>query len=265
MGGLVVLNGDMTTRPTPLLTLVAAVLAGLAVLLPAAASAQTVQLGETTTPLSAPACPKNSSLANCHIVLTRTTALQMMSDSVINPMRVNQQGWITSFTVGLSRLVAKPTERAGIIKGLDSRYGGAPELAISVLAPQPGNTYKLVAQSGVYNLTPFLGQLLQQPMSLPPRFSSFTALPVLRGEVIGLTVPTWAPVLALDLPNTQFSYRQSRRANCNNPASVQTAETRVGGAATFGCYYAGTRLEYGATEVVDTKVPRTYVGQTVLR
>jgi hypothetical protein len=257
--------GDMTTRFTPLLATMAAALAGLAVLLPATASAQTVQLGQTTTPLSAPACPKQSSLANCHIVLTRTTALQMMSDAVINPMRVNQQGWIVSFTVGLSRLVAKPKERAGIIKGLDSRYGGAPELAISVLAPEPGNTYKLVAQSGVYNLTPFLGQLLQQPMSIPPRFSSFTALPVLRGDVVALTVPTWAPVLALDLPGSQFSYRQSRRANCNNPASAQTAQTHIGGSAAFGCYYAGTRLEYGATEVLDTKVPKSFVGDGVRR
>jgi len=257
--------GDMTTRLTPLFALIAAALAGLAVLMPAAASAQTVQLGQTTTPLSAPACPKQSSLANCHIVLTRTTALQMMSDAVINPMRVNQQGWIVSFTVGLSRLVAKPSERAGIIKGLNSRYGGAPELAVSVLQPEPGNTYKLVAQSGVYDLTPFLGQLLQQPMSVPPRFSSFTALPVLRGDVVALTVPTWAPVLALDLPGSQFSYRQSRRANCNNPASAQTAQTHIGASATFGCYYAGTRLEYGATEVLDTKVPKTYVGQSVRR
>jgi len=255
----------MTTRLTPLLATIAAALAGLAVAMPAAASAQTVQLGQTTTPLSAPACPKKSSLADCHIVLTRTTALQMMSDAIINPMRVNQQGWITSFTVGLSRLVAKPKERAGIIKGLDTRYGGAPELAISVLEPEPGNRYKLVAQSGVYNLTPFLGQLLEQPMSLPPRFSSFTALPVIRGDVIGLTVPTWAPVLALDLPNGQFSYRQSRRANCNNPAAAQTAQTHVGVEATYGCYYAGTRLEYGATEIVDTKVPKTYVGQSVRR
>jgi hypothetical protein len=258
--------GYMTIRLSPLLALTAAVLVGLAALLPAAASAQTVQLGQTTTPLSAPACPKQSSLADCHIVLTRTTAVQVMSDSVISPMRVNQQGWIVSFTVGLSRLVAKAKERAGIVKGLDSRYGGAPEIAISVLQPGPGNTYKLVAQSATYSITPFLGQLLQQPMSLPPRFSSFTALPVIRGDVIGLTVPTWAPVLALDLPDDQFSYRQSRRANCNNPAAAQTAQSRVGDSTAYGCYYAGTRLEYGATEVVDTKAPKaSMVGESVLR
>jgi hypothetical protein len=248
--------GQMTTRLTSLFALVTAVLAGLVVLLPATASAQTVQLGQTASPLAVPSCPAGKSLAACKIVLTRTTALQMTSDAVINPARVNRQGWIVSFTVGLSRLVAKATERAAIIKSLDSRYGGQPQLAISVLEPQPGNTYKLIAQSGTYTLTPFLGQLMQQPMSLPPRFTSFTALPVFRGDVVALTVPTWAPVLALNLPNGRFAYRQSRRANCNNPAASQTAQTHVGGAATYGCYYAGTRLEYGATEIVDTKAPR---------
>jgi|SRR5579875_107171 len=257
--------GQMTTRPTLRYALLAAICAAFAVLLPATASAQTVQLGQTATPLSAPACPKHTALKNCRIVLTRTTALQVTSDAVINPMRVNQQGWVVSFTVGLSRLVPKPSERAAIIKGLDSQYGGSPELAISVLQPEPGNAYKLVAQSATYTLTPFLGQLLQQPMSLPPRFSSFTALPVFRGDVIALTVPTWAPVLALDLPNSRFSYRQSRRANCNNPAASQTAQTRIGSAGRYGCYYAGTRVEYGATEIVDTKVPRKYVGQAERR
>jgi hypothetical protein len=257
--------GQMTTRLSPLFALVAGVSAALAVLLPATASAQTVQLGQTATPLSAPACPKHTALKNCKIVLTRTTALQVTSDAVINPMRVNRQGWVVSFTVGLSRLVAKASERAAIIKGLDGQYGGAPQIAISVLQPEPGNSYKLVAQSATYTLTPFLGQLLQQPMSLPPRFTSFTALPVFRGDVIALTVPTWAPVLALQLPNSRFSYRQSRRANCNRPAASQTAQTHVGRAGTYRCYYAGTRVEYGATEIVDTKPPRKYAGQTVRR
>ena len=255
----------MTTRLTTLSALVATALAGLAALLPGAAAAQTVQLGQTATPLSAPSCPKKTSLANCNIVLTRTTAVQVTSDAVINPMRVNQQGWIVSFTVGLSRLVPKAKERATIIKGLDARYGGAPELALSVLEPEPGNTYKLVAQSGVYGVTPFLGRLLQQPMSVPPRFTTFTALPVYRGDVVALTVPTWAPVLSLDLPRGRFSYRQSRRANCNHPAATQTAQTHVGGTGTYGCYYAGTRLEYGATEITDTKVPRHYAGKAARR
>ncbi len=233
--------------------------AGLAAL-PSAASAQTVQLGETTTPIVAPSCPQGVSLNNCKILLTKTTAVQQVSDGIINPTRVNQQGWVVSFSVGLSRLVASKSSRASIIKGADARFGGAPELALTVLKPGPGNTFTVAAESGVYPLTPFLGQVLQQPLSLPPRFTAFTALPVYRGDVIGITIPTWAPVLALNLPGSQFGYRQSRRANCNNTANSQTAQARVGSTAQYGCYYARTRVEYSATEITDTKTPRRYVG-----
>jgi hypothetical protein len=247
--------GIMKRRPI-LPTAVAAAcvaLGALAALLPAAASAQAVELGQTTTPLLAPSCVKGDSLANCKIVLTRTTGIEASSDGVINPTRVNREGWIVSFTVGLSRLVASPSKRAAIIKNLDGLYGGAPELALSVLKPGPDNTYTVVSESGTYPLLPYLGQLLEQPLSIPPSFTTFTALHVIRGEVIGLTVPTWAPVLSYDLSTSDFSYRQSRKANCNNPASAQTAQTKPGETATYGCDYTGTRMQYSATEIVDPK------------
>jgi hypothetical protein len=226
---------------------------GLAVALPTGAEADTVELGATPSPVVAPACVKGDSLANCKIVLTRTTGIEASSDGLINPTRVNRQGWIVSFTVGLSNLVGSRSQRAAIIKNLDGLYGGEPELALTVLKPGPNNTFTVAAQSGTYPLLPFLGQVLEQPLSLPPRFTSFTALPVIRGEVIGLTVPTWAPVLSYDLPTAQFSYRQSRRANCNSPAATQTAATKTGVTKTFGCDYTGTRMQYTATEITDTK------------
>ena len=257
--------GEMTTRPTPRFALLAALLTGLAVLLPATASARIVELGQTTSPVVAPACPKNVSLKNCDIVLTRTTAVETLSDGVIEPTRVNQQGWVVAFSVGLSRLVSSKTARASIVKGLDSRFGGGPEIALTVLKPGGDNTYTVAAESRPFPLTSFLGQVLQEPLAQPPSFSAFTALPVFRGDIIGITIPTWAPVLSLDLPANQFSYRQSRRANCNHTAAGQTAQTRVGGSAQYGCYYANTRVQYTATEIVDAKVPRNEIGSGVRR
>jgi hypothetical protein len=247
----------MKTRPLAVL----AAIAGLAVLLPATASAQAVELGQTTTPIVRPVCTKGTSLANCKIVLARTTAVETSSDAVINPVRVNRQGWVVAFTVGLSRLVPNSKNRLSIIKNLDGEFGGPPELALTVLQPGKNSTYTVAAQSGTYQLLPFLGQVLQEPLSLPPKFSSFTALPVIRGDVIALTVPTWAPVLSYNLAANQFSYRQSRRANCNNPAANNTAQVKVGDSANYRCYYTGTRVEYTATEITATKVPRTYVGK----
>ena len=81
------------------------------------------------------------------------------------------------------------------------------------------------------------------------------------GEVVALTVPTWAPVLTFDLTATQFSYRQSRRAKCTAaPTSVQ-AQTAIGAGAHYGCSYAGTRVEYSATEITTPVAELTDPGR----
>ena len=185
----------------------------------------------------------------------------MMSDAVINPMRVNQQGWIVSFTVGLSRLVAKPKERAGIIKGLDSRYGGAPEIASACCSPEPGNTYKLVAQSGVYN-----AHAVPRPAAAAADVAAAAgsrASPRCRCSEV-----TWSRS-----PSPRG--RRCWRSTCR-PASSPIA--RAGGptattplpprrprrmsarAAAFGCYYAGTRSSTARPRSLDTQgATKTYV------
>lgn len=260
--------GMMKRRPIlpGALCALTAALGTLAALAPADASAQPaspVQIGQTTTPIVAPRCVKGDTLANCKIVLTRTTGVEASSDGVINPTRVNREGWIVSFDVGLSRLVGKASKRKKIIKGLNAQYGGAPELALSVLKPGPNNTFTVVEQSPTYQLQSYLGQVLEQPLSVPPKFSSFTALHVIRGEILGLTVPTWAPVLSYGLSTSAFAYRQSRRANCNNPAASQTARTRDGETATYNCYYTGTRIQYSASEITNPKAPSRSELQTL--
>jgi hypothetical protein len=253
-----VFNASMTKR---LLLALAGALSALtaAVTLPGAASAQEVQLGQTTTPLVAPSCPSGTAASQCTIILTRTTAVQTVSDSVINPTRVNQPGWIVSFTVGLSRLSSKPATEKSYLKKLDESYGGTPQLQLTVLKPGPKNTYTVQAQSGVYHVTPFLGQVLQEPLSLPNTFQTFTALPVKRGDVIALSVPTWAPVLTYDLASADFGYRQSRSSDCKNSASTETAQSHVGQSTAYRCGYTGTRVEYSATEITNTPYPKTYV------
>ncbi len=131
---------------------------------------------------------------------------------------------------------------------------------LTVLKPGPNNKYTVAAQSPTYHLLPFLGQVLQEPISLPPSFTTFTALPVKKGEVIGLTVLTWAPVLTYNLTANKFSYRQSRRANCTHAAASQTAQLTVGATQQYLCNYTGTRVQYSATEVVNQPYPKTYVG-----
>ena len=225
---------------------------------PGPAAAKLVELGRTS-PIAAPACPKGVAAANCNIVLTRTTALQSISDGVGYPTKVKQNGWLVSFTVGLSQLSSRASTDRNLLHGLDQRFGGTPQLIISVLRPGPRNQFSVVAQSATFHLIPFLGQVLQQPLSLPPSFTQFTALPVKAGDVIALTIPTWAPVLSYNLSASKFAYRQSRMANCTHIPGSQTAQLAVGTKTRYLCNYTGTRVEYSASEVVNTPYPRKFV------
>jgi hypothetical protein len=256
-----VFNQAMLKRfslPHALIWLAPVALLAAALALPTAASAAVVQIGQTKTPLTAPACPKGTSTSTCKIVLERTTAIQTKSDGASNPTVIKQDGWIVAFTVGLSRLSSDAKTVHSLLHGLDTDYGGTPQLALTVLKPGAKNTYTVRAQSGSYHLIPFLGQVLTEPLSMPPKFSAFTALAVKKGDVLALTVPTWAPILTYNLSASQFAYAQSRTQNCNSAAGGQTAQTKVGSSARYGCAYTGTRVQYSATEVTNVPYPKHY-------
>jgi hypothetical protein len=239
----------------------AAGVSALGLILPGAASAQIVELGQTSNaPVTVPTCPAGVSLANCFIVLTRTTAVQTETNGLLNPTKVTKDGWVVAFTVGLSKLTSDATTELKLLHTLDASYGGPPQIMLTVLKPGSKNKYTVAAQSAVFHVLPFLGSVLQEPLSLPPSFTSLTALPVKKGDVIGLTVVTWAPVLTYNLTASKYSYRQSRRANCIHAAGVQTAQLTVGASQQYLCNYTGTHVQYSATEIVNTPYPKTYVG-----
>jgi hypothetical protein len=240
---------------------IAAGLSALCLIAPGVASAEIVELGQTSSsPVAEPACPSGVSLAQCVIVLTHTTAVQTETSGVLNPTKVTKDGWIVAFTVGLSNLTSDATTELNLLKGLDAKWGGPPQLVLTVLKPAPKNKYTVVAQSATFHVLPFLGSVLQEPLSLPPTFTTLTALPVKKGEVVGLTAVTWAPVLTYNLTANKYSYRQSRRANCTHAPGTQTAQTTVGASQQYLCSYTGTRVQYSATEIVNQPYPKTYVG-----
>jgi hypothetical protein len=238
---------------------ITAITTTLLALTPAAADAKIVTLGQTATPLAPPKCPPKTPPTSCFILLTRTTAIQTTSDGVVNPMVVKQNGWLISFTVGLSKMSSSKSTERSLIHTLDTGYDGTPQLALTVLKPGRNNKYTVAAESPMFHVIPFLGQVLEEPLSLPPSFTTFTALRVTKGEVIGLTVRTWAPVLTYNLSTSKFTYRQSRKANCPHAAAGQTAQLSVGASTRYLCAYSGTRVEYSATEVVNTPYPKKYV------
>lgn len=218
-------------------------------LLPAVAAAAISELGATSNPLVAPACPKGVAPSQCTIILTRATALETIRDNIAYPSTVKQAGRIVAFTVGLSALSTNPTTAQTDVKFLDKTYGGDAQVELTVLkrvGKKNAWTWQTIATGPLVDVQPYLGQVAQFPLT--------TSIPVVRGETIALTTPTWAPVLSIDLSTHNFAYRQSRTTNCNNPPSTSQAQVTVGAKARYVCDYPGTRVEYSATEVT-TPVP----------
>lgn len=237
-----------------------------AVLVPAAASAQEVQVGVTASPLISPTCPAGLPASECTIVLTQVTAYETLRDGISNPTTIKKAGVISSFSVGLS---GTDTITAKDIAYLNKVHGGPAEVQLTILRPTGtinNPSYRVAAESPAFPIRNLLGQVVEFPLIAP--------LPVVRGEVVALTVPTWAPVLSFDLSTTKFSYSQSRTkmkvssstgtttgttttsttgtktvSSCNTSASGNLAQFAVGQLSNYSCSYPGTRVEYSALEI----------------
>jgi len=224
------------------------------------ASAAQIELGATATPLAKPVCPATG---GCPIILTEATALEVLSDGTPYPTTAVHNGRVVAFTVwpaSVSAADVNGTAATGTTPaqpGLNATYGGASEVAITVLKPSstkvaPGErVYTVVAESPLFKLQPYFGHLVQ--------FVLDQTLPIAKGEVVALTVPTWAPLLSVDLTKSQFGWRASRTTGCLN-YTVQAAQLTVGSSTMYKCFFDATRVAYTATEItlpVPPPQPRT--------
>jgi hypothetical protein len=214
----------------------------------------TVQLGAPKTGIKAPSCPAGVQPINCLIVMTRSTGVPTLIDGVKSPMKVSKSGELVSFTVGLAQLSSTASTQASYIRNLNNLYGGVAEAQLTVLKYANNQRWKVVAEGPLEHLQPYLGYIVQFPLAKP--------IPVTTGETIALTVPTWAPILSYQLTPTSYAYRQSRSAGCPKPATTQTAQLVAGETTLYGCLYPGTRVEYGASELINPVAPTTSTSKT---
>jgi hypothetical protein len=200
------------------------------------ASARIYELGES--PVAATtSCPDD-----CFVV-TRTTALQVNTAGRTYPTTAPADGRVVGITLQLGSL----TDRQ--IRFFNRTYGGTPRVQLTVLSQtarqKPKRFYTAMAQSEVFRVTPFLGTTVQFPFE--------TSLPIRRGDLVALTVPTWAPILAVNLDNNN-GWRASRARACRD-LLTQTAQQVIGNEAQYKCLYQTARLQYTAT-MISTPKPR---------
>jgi hypothetical protein len=201
--------------------------AALALAVPAGALALDVQIANTGT-IAAPSCP-----ANPCAVVSRTTAIQVKDGSDSGPFVVKRTGRIVSWSVTL----ADPS--SGQIHFFDKHEGGTARAAIAILRNTGDLDDELIATGPVTHLQPDFGKTAQLTLSRP--------IPVVKGDIVALSVPTWLPALGLAYPTTT-SWRASRSvAECSD-VTRQTVQRTVGSVRRYDCLYQTALVTYSATE-----------------
>jgi hypothetical protein len=199
----------------------------------ATSSRTTVVLGQTNTTPD-PSCPGSPCQA-----IGSVTGFQISTDQTSLPFRVPRDGKVKSWTLNLSQ--PNPMQR-NFFNGF---FGTPPQARLAILRRVPESNpprFNLRKQGSIRVLSPFLGRTVKFGASLPVR----------RGDIVGLTVPTWAPAFAEGLSGRN-AWRASREPGaCTNTTAVRQGEPqqRVGRRATYGCRYSTARLLYTATVVM---------------
>ena len=209
--------------------LVLAMLAAL-LALPAIAGAKIIEVGDVGS-RPTPSCPDSP----CEVI-SRTTAYQTRIGDNRDFFVVPKDGRIVAWTISLG----KPNTRQ--IDFFDSNYGEA-SAGLTILRRGKRLFHRVLGQSPIEKLQPYFGQKVQFPLT--------TSIPVKKGYVVGLTVPTWAPALTQLLDNGS-AWRASRaKGKCDN-TDTQTAQTRLQQRTQYRCLYRA-QLTYSATLITDPK------------
>jgi hypothetical protein len=222
------------------LSLISAAIAcsGLLAVGPSTAGAQSTIILGAAAPARA-SCP-----ANC-LVEARVTGFQNTIGKLRNPFVVPSRGQLLAWSIKLGK-PRKPDRRS-----FNEAFGGSQaRLAVLRKVPKTSNPvrYKLIRQSPLEDLAPFFGSTTT--------FSLTTPLAVKRGDVVGLTIPTWAPAFAVS-QGSSTKWTASRRATkkrggCTEDdgrANVDAGgpQMKKGTQRPYGCRYNGARLLYSAT------------------
>jgi hypothetical protein len=198
----------------------------------APASARIVEIGGAAA-TATPTCPDSP----CQAV-SRTTGYQAKVLKSRSTYIVPANGRIVAWTINLGA----PNKRQ--IDFFDSNFGEA-SAGITILRRQKHLFHRVRGQSPLEKLQPYFGQKVQFPLA--------ASIPVKKGMVVALTVPTWAPALT-KLLSDGSSWRASRAKT-----SLQTAQTQMGQRTQYRCLYRA-RLTYSATLItnpVANKKPKT--------
>lgn len=208
-----------------------------------------VVLGKTaeTPPASCPGkVVNNVEITPCRVE-GHVSGFQAIADGVARPYEAPFDGKIVAWSITLAKPSTQETKTTTDEVGFFNDFLGEPSRArIGVLRPVEDSKpprYTLVRQSPLETLNPYFGST--------PVFALEHPLTVLKGQVVALTIPTWAPMFAFNVSD-ENTWRGSRKPEqCSSKEDIQNGNPQqgVGKTKVYGCYYSNARLLYTATVV----------------
>lgn len=203
----------------------------------ATAAPKTTVLGAAAP--ATPSCPDS-----CQAI-GKTTGFQTSIGKKVDPFVAPVTGKVVAWSIKL----ASPSDKQ--LEFFRGFFGGEPQARISVLKPIQNQIkagkpiYKLRSQSPMEELTPHLGTTITFAVQAP--------LAVRRGQIVALTVPTWAPAFAVGQSKTTAWSASRKKGKCTNADDIKlgTGHETIGQDRSYGCSYKTARLLYSATVVAD--------------
>ncbi|MGH2923043.1 MAG: hypothetical protein ACRDKH_03305 [Solirubrobacterales bacterium] len=190
--------------------------------------------------------PAAASCPDSCVVEARVSGFQTDIDGIRNPFRIPAHGRIVAWSIKLG----KPAKED--LKTFNGRFGPS-QARISILKPvktrrgrRPRKVrYRLLRQSPIQDLQPFFGETTT--------FGLADALKVRKGNIVALTMPTWAPAFAVGQEGRWRASRKASRARgpCFLRGGLANIEAggphdQTGTQRRYGCGYRGARLLYSA-------------------
>ncbi len=215
--------------------LLTTVLSAAALLVPAVASAKIIEVGKIEAG-SKPACPG----LDCRVI-GRTTGYQTRVGTNRSPMVVPANGRIVAWTIALGK--PKKTN----IAYFDRELGGESAAQITILTRKKATRKQkggaiVIKQGEAMKLKPYFGKTVQFPL--------FRSIGVKKGQILALSVPTWAPALAIGL-DSSTSWNASRAKGGCEDYLVQTVQLPLKQFSPYFCSYTTARVTYSVTIVTD--------------
>ena len=202
---------------------------------PGVASAKIIEVGDAGAKFP-PSCPTSP----CEVI-SRTTAFQTRLAGERQFFVAPETGRIVAWSITLG--TPKRKQR----KYFEENLGGPAQAGITVLKQGDRRYGRVTAESPVVALTPWFGQTVQFPLA--------TSLAINKGDVVALTVPTWAPALGLGLGRDSV-WRASRAADACDDTQTQSAQSDLSDLTPYMCAYRTARLTYSATLITTPVAPK---------